>query len=135
MICIDTNVVIAAISNRIPAVRHRLGEQLRGGARLGLPVIALFELRYGYAKSARRAQSEQLLQALLMQGVEVLPFEPADASHAGDIRAQLEAIGQPIGSYDYLLAAQARCRGATLVTANTREFARVPGLVVADWAA
>ncbi len=135
MICIDTNVVVAAISNRIPAVRHRLGEQLRGGAKLGLPVIALFELRYGYARSTRRAESEQLLQILLTQGIDVLPFEQADAAHAGEIRAQLEAMGQPIGAYDYLIAAQARCRGATLVTANTREFARVPGLVVADWAA
>ena len=43
--------------------------------------------------------------------------------------------GTPIGHYDYLIAAQARRRGATLVTANVREFARVPGLLVADWMA
>jgi len=135
MICLDTNVVIAAIGNRIPAVRHRLGEQLRAGARLGLPVIALFELRYGYAKSTRRAEAEALLQALLAQGVAVLPFEPEDADHAGEIRAHLEQIGQPIGHYDYLIAAQARRHEATLVTTNRREFDRVPGLIVADWAA
>ncbi|WP_164163056.1 PIN domain-containing protein, partial [Stenotrophomonas maltophilia] len=50
-----------------------------------------------------------------------------DAAHAGDIRATLEAAGTPIGAYDCLIAAQARRRGATLVTANSREFARVTG--------
>lgn len=135
MICLDTNIVIAAITNRTPAVRHRLGEQLRAGAPLGLPVVALFELRYGCAKSERRAQSEALLTAFLAQGVPILPFEAQDAEHAGDIRAHLEKMGQPIGHYDYLIAAQARRRGATLVTANGREFERVPGLVVTDWAA
>ena len=65
----------------------------------------------------------------------VLPFDAEDAAHAGDIRAHLERKGTPIGPYDYLIAAQARRRGATLVTANRREFERVPGLMVADWAA
>jgi len=62
------------------------------------------------------------------------PFELADAEHAGAIRAQLERAGTPIGHYDLLIAAQARRHGATLVTANQREFARVPGLDVMDWA-
>ena len=135
MICLDTNVVIAAITNRIPSVRHRLGEQLRARAPVCLPAVALYELRYGCARSERRAQSEAILTAFLAQGVPVLPFEAEDADHAGDIRAQLEKAGQPIGHYDYLIAAQARRRSATLVTANTREFLRVPGLLVADWAA
>ena len=65
----------------------------------------------------------------------MLPFEEQDAGHAGDIRADPEESGQPIGHYDYLIAAQARRRGATLVTANGREFERVPGLMVTDWAA
>ena len=64
-----------------------------------------------------------------------MPFETEDATHAGEIRAYLERSGTPIGYYDYLIAAQARRRGATLVTANNREFNRVPGLIVADWAA
>ena len=78
---------------------------------------------------------EALLAEFLSPGIAVLPFEEEDAGHAGDIRAHLERIGQPIGHYDYLIAAQARCRGATLVTANGREFERVPGLMVTDWAA
>ena len=57
-----------------------------------------------------------------------MPFEPEDAEEAGDIRAALERAGTPIGPYDVLIAAQARRLDALLVTANTREFARVPGL-------
>ncbi len=55
--------------------------------------------------------------------------------HAGDLRAALEAAGTPIGPYDLLIAAQALRIGATLVTANVSEFARVSGLVWQDWAA
>ena len=108
---------------------------MRGGTSVALPVVALFELRYGFAKSDRREHSERLLEQFLGLGIEVLPFETEDAVHAGDIRAQLESVGTPIGPYDCLIAAQARRRGVALVTLNTREFARVPGLIVTDWAA
>jgi tRNA(fMet)-specific endonuclease VapC len=135
MICLDTNVAIHVINRRNPAIRARLGEQIRAGAAIVLPVIALFEMRYGYAKSDRKVESERLLDEFLASGISVIPFEREDAGHAGEIRAHLEALGAPIGFYDYLIAAQARSRNATLVTANSREFERVPGLVVVDWAA
>jgi tRNA(fMet)-specific endonuclease VapC len=64
----------------------------------------------------------------------VLPFETEDADHAADIRAGLEKAGAPIGPFDYLIAAQARRRSAALVTQNTSEFERVPGLLVVNWA-
>jgi tRNA(fMet)-specific endonuclease VapC len=133
MICLDTNIAIYVMNRRIPSVRHRLAEQLRLGTKIAFPVIALFELRYGYARSNRRVEAESLLAEFLAPGIAILPFEAEDAAHAGDIRANLESKGTPIGHYDYLIAAQARRRGATLVTANVREFARVPGLLVADW--
>jgi tRNA(fMet)-specific endonuclease VapC len=133
MICLDTNIAIYVINRRVPAVRLRLAEQLRLGTEIGFPVIALFELRYGHARSNRRAESDRLLAEFLAPGIAVLPFEAEDAAHAGDIRAHLESKGTPIGPYDCLIAAQARRRGATLVTANGREFARVPGLMVTDW--
>ena len=65
----------------------------------------------------------------------LLPFEAEDAVEAADIRAHLKRPGLPIRPYDVLIAAQARSRGATLVTANTREFDCVPGLIVVDWTA
>lgn len=134
MICLDTNIAIHVINRRMPSVRHRLGEQLRLGTEIGFPVIALFELRYGYVRSDRRTASERLLVEFLAPGIVVLPFEAEDAAHAGEIRAYLEARGTPIGPYDCLIAAQARRRDAALVTLNAREFSRVPGLIVTDWA-
>ena len=135
MICLDTNIAIYVINRRIPSVRHRLAEQLRLGTEIGFPVVALFELSYGYARSDRRAESDRLLTEFLAPGIAILPFEAEDAAHAGDIRADLESKGTPIGHYDYLIAAQSRRRSATLVTMNIREFSRVPGLIVTDWSA
>lgn len=133
MICLDTNVVIGIISGRGPTLRHRLGEQIRSGITIGLPVVALFEMRYGIAKSSYPNESRDLLERFLGLGIGILPFEADDADHAGDIWAELEKAGTPIGPYDCLIAAQARRRGASLITANRREFARVPGLLVINW--
>ncbi len=135
MICLDTNVIISLINRRDPRVRDRFEAQLAVDTPIVLPAICLFEMRYGYAKSDRRASSELQLERLLSRGIAIAPFGAEDAAHAGEIRAALEAKGTPIGAYDCLIAGQARSRGATLVTANTREFDRVPGLQVMDWAA
>jgi tRNA(fMet)-specific endonuclease VapC len=120
---------------RVPSVRRRLAEQLRLGTEIGFSAIALFELRYGHARSDWRAEADRLLAEFLAPGFVVLAFDAEDAAHAGDIRAHLESKGTPIGPCDCLIAALARRRGATLVTANRREFDRVPGLMVTDWAA
>jgi tRNA(fMet)-specific endonuclease VapC len=134
MFCLDTNVVIGIINGRAPHWERRMIETL-AVAPVVLSVITLFELRYGYAKSDRQPKMDALLAEFLSPGIEVLPFEEKDALEAGAIRADLEMKGVPIGAYDVLIAAQARCRSAVLVTANTREFDRVPGLMVTDWAA
>jgi tRNA(fMet)-specific endonuclease VapC len=134
MICLDTNIVIAAINDRVPQVRARLLQTLFDGTAIGIPAIVLFELWYGIAKSQRQADNAADLADFLSLDVTPWPFEAEDAQEAGDIRAVLERAGTPIGPYDILIAAQARRRGATLVTANEREFARVPGLRVEDWA-
>lgn len=65
----------------------------------------------------------------------VLDFDRDDARQAGVIRAELSTRGMPIGPYDVLIAGQAVARDLTLVTRNTREFSRVPGLRLADWEA
>ena len=65
---------------------------------------------------------------------EILDWDDADARAAGEVRSQLENDGQMIGAYDALIAAQAVRRGITLVTANTKEFKRVDGLMWEDWA-
>ena len=133
MICLDTNAVIAAINLRTPAVRSRLAAELAQGAIIAIPTIVLFELWYGIRKSNRVSTNTATLRTFLTLDVTLLPFEPGDAEEAGVVRAALEKAGTPIGSYDILIAAQARRRGAVLVTAHTREFARVPGLVTENW--
>ena len=135
MFCLDTNIVISAINLRPAHIRARLDAELAAGVTIGVPAIVLFEMRYGVAKSDRRARSEAGLEAFLSLAVTPWSFEAEDAVHAGDIRARLESAGTPIGHYDYLIAAQARRRGAALVTLNRREFERVPGLIVVDWPA
>jgi tRNA(fMet)-specific endonuclease VapC len=135
MICVDTNVVIAAINERAPRVRRRIEESLVEGTIVGVPTIVLHELWYGIEKSARREVNAAALRKFLTLDLTPWPFDAPDAEEAGEIRAALARAGTPIGPYDVLIAAQARRRGATLVTANHREFVRVPGLKVQDWAA
>ena len=133
MFCLDTNVVIFAINLRRPRIAERLDAELAAGSRLMVPAVVRFELEYGCAKSVAREQSRAALEVFLSAGFEQPPFDLDDAREAGEIRAELEAEGTTIGAYDTLIAAQARRRGATLVTSNMREFQRVPGLVVEDW--
>lgn len=135
MFCLDTNVIVFAINGRKPAVDRRLQMELSAGTPLLVPSPVLFELRYGIAKSDRPEFSTRLLDAFLADGFTPTSFDADDAAEAGEIRAFLERQGTPIGPYDVLIAAQARRRGAPLVTLNRREFERVPGLIVTDWAA
>ncbi|MFC4352905.1 type II toxin-antitoxin system VapC family toxin [Fodinicurvata halophila] len=133
MICLDTNVVIAAINGRQPNVRMRLEEVMADGEVPVIPTVVLFELHYGILKSARADRNATLLSTFLTLGFESWSFEAEDAEEAGDIWATLEKAGTLIGPYDVLIAAQARLRDAVLVTANTSEFSRVPGLRLEDW--
>jgi tRNA(fMet)-specific endonuclease VapC len=135
MFCLDTNVVIFAINERRPKIAERLHRELAAGTAMIIPAVVMFELEYGCAKSNRREQSRRALEIFLSAGFDQPPFDIEDAREAGEIRALLESRGEPIGPFDTLIAAQARRRGATLVTLNTREFERVPWLRVQDWTA
>jgi tRNA(fMet)-specific endonuclease VapC len=132
--CLDTNIVVFALNGRKPEIAARLDRELARGTPMLVPAIVLFELRYGCARSERRALNEERLALFLEAGFAQPEFDAGDATVAGDIRAHLERLGQPIGPHDILIAAQARRRGATLVTLNRAEFMRVEGLAVTDWA-
>jgi tRNA(fMet)-specific endonuclease VapC len=111
------------------------GRQSRSCASVGLCAV-ITNHRVGAAASRRRKANEGKIALFLASGdIALLPFEAADAVEAAEIRAQLKRTARPIGLYDVLIAAQARRAGTALVTANTREFSRVPGLIVVDWAA
>ena len=134
MICLDTNAIIAVLNSPNSPVRMRIDAAIGSGGRLAISSIVLFELWYGAAKSARPERNARRITDFLTGPIEVLPFEFGDAREAGDIRAALERMGTPVGPYDVLIAAQARRRDALLVTANGREFGRVPRLKFDDWA-
>ena len=99
------------------------------------PSVALFELWYGVARSRHRERNAERLHLFLSGDVAAIAFGEQDAPVAGELRRTLEAAGTPIGAYHLLIAAQALRAGATLVTANVVEFARVPGWVWEDWTA
>ncbi|MDQ6748707.1 MAG: type II toxin-antitoxin system VapC family toxin [Candidatus Dormibacteraeota bacterium] len=130
---LDTNACIALINGRPLSVRTRFAVTSAHGEVMAMSSIVLYELWYGVAKSERRAANADRVRAFLSGPMEVVDFGPEDARHAGDIRAIAETVGQPLGAYDLLIAAQAMRLGALLVTANQREFARVPGLRWEDW--
>jgi tRNA(fMet)-specific endonuclease VapC len=133
MICLDTNMCIAAMSDDASPVFAHLRACKGEGEPLAIPAIVLFELRYGIANSISRGRNELRLRTFLEFGFDILAFNDADAGEAAEIRAALRRAGTPIGPYDVLIAAQARCRSATIATANVREFVRVERLSVIDW--
>jgi tRNA(fMet)-specific endonuclease VapC len=135
VIHLDTNAVVAVLGNQPPTVRARLDATQAAGLPIGLSSIVYHELMCGAAYSRRQHENEAAITLLISSsGLVLLPFDEADAREAAEIRAHLRRQATPIGPYDLLIAAQARRAGAALVTANRREFERVPGLLVMDWA-
>lgn len=131
---LDTNACIALINGTQADVRRRFQRAVARDSVMLLSSIVAFELWYGVAKSQRKEANSQRVEAFLAGPLEWTPFDDDDARAAGDVRAELEAGGTPIGAYDVLFAGQARRRGATLVTSNVSEFRRVAGLKWEDWA-
>jgi tRNA(fMet)-specific endonuclease VapC len=132
---LDTNAVIAILNNRPPSVRGRLRRALARGSAIATSSVVLYELWYGVARSQHKKENADRLRAFLAGAVRVLPFQEDDAAVAGELRAELESKGKPIGPYDLLIAAQALRSRATLVSANTGVFSRVRGLAWRNWAA
>lgn len=130
---LDTNVCIGLINGTSRRVRRRYFQATGRGVLPATSSIVAHELFYGAAKSDRVPQNASRLAAFLNSAVTVIEYSEKDARAGGEIRAELERQGQRIGEYDTLIAGQAFSRNLTLVTANTREFARVEGLVVEDW--
>lgn len=115
---------------RHPAALKRLQSEAVGD--VCISAIVMSELLFGVEISPRRQENQRALNAYL-RNIEVLEF-PVEASlHYAEIRAHLRTWGTPIGPNDLFIAAHARYLGLTLVSNNTREFARVPGLKLDNW--
>lgn len=129
---LDTNICIYIAKHNPPAVRARFAQH--AAQELAMSVITLGELRFGAEKSQSRDKALSTLEQLTYL-IQIAPLSENVGQHYGQIRAELEKVGTPIGNNDLWIAAHARAEGWILITNNEREFLRVPGLQVENWAA
>ena len=130
-VMLDTNICIYLIKQAPPALIERFEAFPVGD--IGISVITLAELEYGASKSTHPRRNREALGQFIAP-LEVAMFDRQAAVVYGRIRAVLEKKGRPIGAMDLLIAAQGLSLGVRLVTNNEREFRRVPGLRVENWA-
>lgn len=130
MYLIDTNICIYGINGRHPRLTDHL--LTVSPDEIFVSTITVGELEYGAAKSKWGDRTRQIMYAFL-SNFEKLPFTESDAILFGQLRALLALSGTPIGAYDVMIAAQGVSRGLTVVTHNTKEFSRIPGLILEDW--
>lgn len=127
---LDSNVCIRLINNSSPAVTFRLAAQQPSD--ILVSTITQLELYYGAYRSTQRDRNLEILQRFFIQ-FNIINLDSSAAIQAGRIRADLAAMGTPIGPYDVQIAAIALANDLILVTHNVREFNRVDGLQIEDW--
>ena len=128
---LDTNTWIAYLRRKHPGVVQRIQQDPTDVA---LCSVVLAELLYGAYHSGAANQAANLALVAQIQGqVDSLPFDDKAAEEAGKTRAHLARLGTPIGPHDLMIAAIALANQLILVTHNTNEFSRVPGLKLEDW--
>ncbi len=127
---LDTNICIYLIKRKPIEVFDRF--QIHRIHEVAISVVTYFELQYGIEKSKFRMKSENALRNFI-KNLNVIVLDVEASSKAASVRAYLEMKGTPIGAYDLLIAGTALARNMVLVTNNTNEFKRVPGLTLENW--
>ncbi len=123
----DTAIELLRRRQRVPLQRFR-----EHANELAISSVSAYELWYGAERSSDPVRNRHAVNEFLSL-LSLIDFDLDAASHAAEIRADLAKAGTPIGPYDVQIAAIARSRGLTVVTGNTREFERIPGLLHSDW--
>ena len=126
---LDTNIISDLVRLPQGPVGRRIAEV--GEESICTSIIVAAELRYGAEKSGSKQLSERV--DLLLSALEILPLEPPADRRYGEIRHHLARQGTPVGPNDLVIAAHVLAADLSLVTANTREFERVPSLRVENW--
>lgn len=126
---LDTNMCIFTIKNRPEHVREAFNAH---HGQLCISTVTLMELVFGAEKSSNPQRNLAVVEGFAAR-LEVLKYDWEAAANTGQLRAELAKLGTPIGPYDQMIAGHARSQGLILVTNNTREFERVPGLRIEDW--
>jgi tRNA(fMet)-specific endonuclease VapC len=130
MYLLDTNICIYAINGRHPHLTEKLLSIHPD--EIFISSITVGEMEYGAAKSHWGDRTRQIMHAFLAN-YDTLPFTDQDAALFGAFRAQLESAGITVGVLDVMIAAQGVSNNLTVVTHNTREFIRIPGIKLNDW--
>ena len=126
---LDTNTLSDLVRQPQGAIAKRIAG--KGEETICTSIIVAAELRFGAEKSGSDKLADRV--DLILSAIEILPLEsPVDREY-GKLRHYLARNGTLIGPNDMLIAAQALCTGLTVVTANTGEFSRVPGLNIENW--
>lgn len=126
---LDTNVVSDLIRHPQGRVASRIYSA--GEENVCTSIVVAAELRYGAQKSESKKVADRV--ELLLSAMEIVPMEPPADRRYGEIRHHLTQQGAVIGPNDLLIAAHALALDLILVTANTREFERVPQLGIENW--
>lgn len=127
---LDTDMAIYTVKDKPKSVRDAFTAH---DGQLCISAVTQMELIYGAEKSSDPARNLREVEGFIAR-LDVLPFDGGAATHTGQIRAELARKGKPIGPYDQMIAGHARSTGLILVTNNVKEFARVPGIRVENWA-
>jgi tRNA(fMet)-specific endonuclease VapC len=126
---LDTNTASYVIKGNIPSVRHRLVRVPM--AQVFISSVTEGELRYGVARRPGATKLQQIVEEFLLR-VTVLPWDSEAAKQYGNLRAELERLGQPMGNLDLMIGSHALAVGAILAT-NDRAFSRIKKLKLEDW--
>lgn len=129
---LDTT-VLSDFTRGVAAVLARLKSTSKGDA--AICTVTAMEIEYGLMLNPARARKIEPMIRFLLQDLQVLAYEPEDATATAAIRAALAKRGTPIGPYDVMIAGTALRRGLVMVTSNGSEFERINGLVLEDWRA
>ena len=132
---LDTNICSFIMRERPAAVLARLQAAVDRQHRIVISVITYYEMLLGTIGRNAPPGHGVLVAAFVARLSAVLPWEQAAAEEAMRIRQDLTAKGTPIGGNDTMIAGHALAADGVLVTNNLREFSRVAGLRVEDWAA
>lgn len=128
---LDTNIISYLARDPKGSVARRVATH--APADLLTSVIVVGEIAYGFQRQPSPKLESQVGEVL--RGIQIIDIDQATATIYGSIRAELQRLGTPIGANDLWIAAHALALSASLVTANEREFTRVPGLRIENWTA
>lgn len=126
---LDTNILSNLIRDPAGSVARRIAK--KGERTVCTSIVVACELRFGAEK--KQSASLQVRVEELLTVLDVLALDVNTDFHYAAIRSKLEAAGKPIGPNDLLIAAHALSLDLILVSANVREFSRVPGLSFENW--